>query len=96
MSILNHIKAHELLEYKVLQQQVMKAASTEEIQHYESKIHNIFDQIEYRILIEKSIEIGRLEIIENMLRQGMTIEDVAQFTPYKISELKVKLNEPSK
>lgn len=62
------------------------------IQFFESKIHELFDQVENRIIVKESIEVGRIEIIKNMLNSGMSFEKVVRLSPYSVEELETKLN----
>lgn len=60
------------------------------IRFFENKIHEICDQVENRIVVKESIEVGRIEIIKNMLNSGMSFEEVIKFSPYSVEELKKK------
>ncbi|WP_419893520.1 hypothetical protein [Oceanobacillus kimchii] len=96
MALIDKFTKDELLEYKILKDKMLNADTTNKIRYYEKKIHDIFDSVEYRIKIEKAIDIGRTEIIMSLLHNGMSIEEVVKHTPFSvrfIEELKRDLQE---
>ncbi|MFD2628006.1 hypothetical protein [Oceanobacillus kapialis] len=84
MALIDKFTEEELLEYKKLKDRMLAAYTTKEIKYYDKKIHDIFDNVEYRSEIENAVETGRVEIIMSLLRNGMSIEQVVKHTSFNI------------
>lgn len=96
MALIDKFTKDELLEYKILKEKMLTADTTNEVRYYDKKIHDIFDSVEFRNEIEKAIDIGRVEIIMSLLRNGMSVAEVVKYTPFSIEfieELKRDLQE---
>lgn len=96
MALIDNFTEDELLEYKKVKDRMLAAYTTKEIKYYDKKIHDIFDRVESRTKIKNAVDTGRVEIINSLLRNGMSIDEVVKHTSLSIKcieELKGVSNE---
>lgn len=84
MALIDKFTEDELLEYKKLKDRMLAAYTTEEIKYYDKKIHDIFDSVEYRTKTKNAVDTGRVEVINSLLHNGMSVHEVVKHTHFSI------------
>lgn len=80
MGLIDKFTSSELLEYKDLKRKMLDAYSTNEINLHYQYILELFDRVELRTQIEEAVNKGKKEVINDLLRNGMSIAEVSKYT----------------